>query len=90
MCLYFQLQHRKQTKGRYVLIVYTSAMFVVSTIYFCVAAKWSAIEFVDSTVDPAVFASQLSSRLSITKDTAAVINIWLADSLIVSTAVLNL
>jgi hypothetical protein len=65
------------------MFIYTCAMFFVTTIYFCAAAKWSEIEFVESTVNPAVFASALSSKLAITKDTAFVVNIWLADSLIV-------
>lgn len=83
ICIYYQLQHRHQTKGRYVLIVYTCSMFIVSTVYFCCAAKWSEIEFVESTVNPAVFATLLSSKLAITKDTASVVNIWLADSLLI-------
>lgn len=58
-------------------------MFTVSTIYFCSAAKWSEIEFVESTVNPALFASSLSSPIAIAKDTASVVNIWLADSLII-------
>lgn len=81
--MYYLLQHRQHTKGQYVLIAYTCAMFTVSTIYFCSAAKWSEIEFVESTVNPALFASSLSSPIAIAKDTASVVNIWLADSLIV-------
>ena len=83
ICLYFQLQHRQQSKGGYVLIVYTCAMFVSSTIYFCFGAKWSEIEFVETTANTAAFASALSSQLAITKDTASCVTIWLADSLIV-------
>jgi len=82
ICIYFQLQHRQQTKGRYILIIYTCAMFVSSTIYFCFGAKWSEIEFVESTANTAAFASALSSQLALTKNTASVVNIWLADSLI--------
>jgi hypothetical protein len=81
--MYYLLQHRQHTKGQYVLIIYTCAMFTVSTIYFCCAAKWSEIEFVESTVNPGVFASLLSSPIAIAKDTASVVNFWLADSLIV-------
>jgi hypothetical protein len=58
-------------------------MFIVSTIYFCTATKWSEIEFVESTVNPAAFATLLSSKIAIAKDTASVVNIWLADALIV-------
>jgi len=82
ICLYFQLQHQQKSKGRYVLIIYTCAMFVTSTIYLCFGAKWSEIEFVESTADTAAFASALSSQLALTKNTASVVNIWLADSLI--------
>jgi hypothetical protein len=83
ICIYFQMQHRQQTKGKYALIIYTCSMFIVSTIYFCTATKWSEIEFVESTVDPGAFAALLSSKISVTKDTASVVNIWLADGLIV-------
>lgn len=81
--MYYLLQQRQHTKGQYVLITYTCAMFIVSTIYFCTAAKWSEMEFVESTVNPAAFASALSSEIAIAKDTASVVSIWLADSLIV-------
>jgi len=81
--MYYLLQHRQHTKGQYVLIIYTCAMFTVSTIYFCSAAKWSEIEFVESTVNPALFASSLSSPIAIAKDTASVVSFWLADSLII-------
>lgn len=58
-------------------------MFIVSTTYFCTGTKWSEIEFVESTVDPAAFAALLSSKISVTKDAASVVNIWLADALMV-------
>jgi len=80
--MYYLLQHRQHTKGQYVLIIYTCAMFTASTIYFCCAAKWSEIEFVEST-DQALFATLLSSPIAIAKDTASVVSFWLADSLIV-------
>jgi len=80
--MYYLLQHRQHTKGQYVLIIYTCAMFTASTIYFCCAAKWSEIEFVEST-DQALFATLLSSPIAIAKDTASVVSFWLADSLII-------
>ncbi|KAF8514422.1 hypothetical protein BU17DRAFT_68359 [Hysterangium stoloniferum] len=62
---------------------YTLAMLVVSTIYYISGAKWSEVEFVESTVNPGVFATLLSNPLAICKDTAFTVNIWLADSLII-------
>ncbi|OCH83912.1 hypothetical protein OBBRIDRAFT_808640 [Obba rivulosa] len=41
---------------------------------------WSSIEFVDSQIDSAIFAAELSARLSILKDMIYTINIWVADS----------
>jgi hypothetical protein len=74
----------KWTSSRKVLLAYTILLFVSETIYFIAASKWSAIEFVDAPVDPAIFAGELSSRISLLKDTMYVITIWIADSFIVS------
>jgi hypothetical protein len=59
-------------------------MLVVNTIYFIAASKWSELEFVESTENPAIFAAQLSTTYALIKDTTYTVNIWLADSLMVS------
>ncbi|KAJ7771054.1 hypothetical protein DFH07DRAFT_804692 [Mycena maculata] len=70
------------TTSRVALLTYTSLLFAVQTIYFVAACKWSEIEFVETAVDPAVFASQQSSMLSVLKGTGYTINIWFADAFI--------
>ncbi|KAI0324262.1 hypothetical protein GY45DRAFT_1375698 [Cubamyces sp. BRFM 1775] len=65
-----------------VLIAWVAATFIVQTVYFIGGSKWSAIEFVDSTEDPGIFAGQLSSRLAVLKDTCYTVAIWLADGFI--------
>ncbi|KAJ7781726.1 hypothetical protein DFH07DRAFT_728698 [Mycena maculata] len=67
------------TLGRVALLTYTSLLFALQTIYFVAGCKWSEIEFVESSVDPAVFASQQSSMLAVLKDTVYTVNIWVAD-----------
>lgn len=84
ICLYFLLgPGRKSGRPHIVMIVYTVTMFVTTTIYFVAAAAWSEIEFVETPLRSGVFAVQLSNRLAVLKDTTSVVNIWLADSLIV-------
>jgi len=70
------------TLSRKVLLAYTALLFVSETIYFIAGCKWSAIEFVDAPVDPAIFAGQLSSKIALLKDTMYTITIWIADSFI--------
>jgi hypothetical protein len=72
------------TLGRKALLAYTVLLFVVETIYFIAGCKWSAIEFVDAPVDPAIFAGELSSKMALLKDVMYTITIWIADSFIVS------
>ncbi|KAJ7840753.1 hypothetical protein B0H13DRAFT_2676887 [Mycena leptocephala] len=57
-------------------------LFALQTIYFVAGCKWSEIEFVETQVDPAVFASQQSSMLAVLKDTVYTVNIWVADAFI--------
>ena len=57
---------------------------MTETIYFIAGCKWSAIEFVDAQVDPAIFAGELSSKIALLKDTMYTMTIWIADSFIVS------
>lgn len=80
--MYILLRYRHQTKGRYVLMGYTCSMFIASTIYFGAAAKLTEITLIETVFNPATFAA-VSSKISMTKNTAYVINIWLADSLVV-------
>ncbi|KAJ3810413.1 hypothetical protein EV368DRAFT_48992 [Lentinula lateritia] len=82
ICLHFQMNHT-QRHQKWPWLIYNILIFVVSTIYFIGAAIWSEVEFVETTVNPSEFAGLLSSPLSILKDTASVVNIWLADSLII-------
>ena len=91
LVLFVQCLHRlltnppaKRAVGHRVLLGYTLLLFAVQTVYFIGGCKWSAIEFVDAQVDPAVFAGELSSHLALLKDTMYTVNIWLADSFIVS------
>ncbi|KAJ7705444.1 hypothetical protein B0H17DRAFT_856570, partial [Mycena rosella] len=72
----------KRTSGCVALLAYTVLLFVLQTIYFVAGCKWSEIEFVEAPVDPAVFASQQSSMLSVLKGTVYSINIWVADAFI--------
>ena len=73
----------RHRSGKNVLLGWVTATFVVQMIYYVGGAKWSEIEFVESTVDPGIFAGQLSSRLAILKDTSYTVLIWLADGFIV-------
>ncbi|KAJ7489355.1 hypothetical protein FB451DRAFT_1125683 [Mycena latifolia] len=72
----------KWTSGRAALLAYTILLFVLQTIYFVAGCKWSEIEFVEAPVDPAVFASQQSSTLSVLKGAVYSVNIWVADAFI--------
>ncbi|KAJ7705445.1 hypothetical protein B0H17DRAFT_668545 [Mycena rosella] len=84
VCIHFLLkQQRNYFQSRHVVLTYTCLMLVVNTVYFIAAAKWSEIEFVETSEDPAVFAVQLSTTYAIIKDTAYIVNIWLADSLMI-------
>ncbi|KAJ7506555.1 hypothetical protein B0H11DRAFT_1971772 [Mycena galericulata] len=84
VCIHFLLKkQRRSSKGQYVVLAYTSLMLVVNTIYFIAASKWSELEFVESTENPAIFAAHLSSDYAILKDTMYTVNIWLADSLMI-------
>lgn len=80
--MYILLQYKQKTKGRYILIAYTCSMFIASTIYFGAAAKLAEITLIETIFDPAALAA-VSSKVSMTKNTAYIVNIWLADSLVV-------
>lgn len=83
-CIYGLLTKHGSTSGRNVALGYAVLLFIVQTVYYAAGCRWSAIEFVDASIDPAVFASELSGNLSLLKDTMYVINIWVADSFLVS------
>ncbi|KAI0648777.1 hypothetical protein C8Q79DRAFT_903319 [Trametes meyenii] len=68
--------------GKRILAGWIVTTFVVQTVYFVSASKWSEIEFVESASDPGVFAGELSSRLALLKDTCYTVIIWLADAFI--------
>ncbi|KAJ7185523.1 hypothetical protein C8R46DRAFT_1060845, partial [Mycena filopes] len=73
---------KKWTTGRAALLAYTVLLFMLQTIYFVAGCKWSEIEFVETTVDPAIFASQHASVLAVLKATVYIVNIWMADAFI--------
>ncbi|KAJ7088621.1 hypothetical protein C8R44DRAFT_442856 [Mycena epipterygia] len=68
------------TSSRVALLAYTILLFVLQTVYFVAGCKWSEIEFVETLMDPAVFASQQSSTLAVLKGAVYTVNIWLADA----------
>lgn len=83
ICLHFLLQRKTRTTGHYITLGYTVLMLLVSIIYFTCSCKWSEIEFVEATIDPSLFAILTgASTLTVTKNAASVVNIFLADSLI--------
>lgn len=82
ICMYLLLQ-RKKSRGKYILIAYTCTMFIASTIYFGFAADLTDI-FIESIFNPAASTGVLSKYMA--KNAAYVINIWLADSLMVGSA----
>ena len=59
-------------------------MFLVTTIYYVSGCVWAEVEFVESTANIDQYDMETNSRLSILKNTAYVVNIFLADSLLVS------
>ncbi|THG98850.1 hypothetical protein EW026_g3416 [Hermanssonia centrifuga] len=75
-------QKTLSTTKRSALLAYAVVLFLGQTLYFIGGCKWSAIEFVEAPVDPAVFAGELSSSLSMLKDVMYTMNIWIADSFI--------
>ncbi|KAJ7840749.1 hypothetical protein B0H13DRAFT_2100306 [Mycena leptocephala] len=84
VCIHFLLKkQRRSSRGQYIVLAYTCLMLVVNTIYFIAASKWSELEFVESTENPAIFAAQLSTTYALIKDTTYTVNIWLADSLMI-------
>ncbi len=83
ICIHFLLKRRTETRSQKIILGYTICMLVITTIYFVSGCVWSEIEFVEATVDISVFDTLQSSSLAILKDTAYVVNIWLADSLLV-------
>jgi len=82
ICMYILLQYNPKTKGRYILIAYTCSMFITTTVYFGAAAKLTEISLIETIFNPAALAA-VSSKVSMTKNAAYIVNIWLADSLVV-------
>ena len=79
------LRPTRHRASKNALLAWVSLTFIVQVIYYVAGSKWSEIEFVETSVDPGVFASQLSSDLSLLKNTTYTITIWLADGFIVRT-----
>ncbi|KAJ7489354.1 hypothetical protein FB451DRAFT_1125682 [Mycena latifolia] len=84
VCIHFLVKkQRHYSKTRHVILAYTWLMLIVNTVYFIAASKWSEIEFVESNENPTIFAVQLSTTYAIIKNIAYIVNIWLADSLMI-------
>ncbi|KAJ6598437.1 hypothetical protein DFH09DRAFT_1356681 [Mycena vulgaris] len=84
VCIHFLLKRPGHSStSRHVILGYTCLMLVVNTVYLVAASQWSEIEFVESSENPAIFAAQLSTNYAIIKHTAYIVNIWLADSLMI-------
>ena len=83
ICIHFLLSRKKNSRSRNILLAYTVLMVVVNTIYFVTGSVWAEIEFVESTAIIGAYDTALSSVTSILKNTFYVIDIWLADSLLV-------
>ncbi|KAI0324257.1 hypothetical protein GY45DRAFT_1349503 [Cubamyces sp. BRFM 1775] len=84
ICIYILLKRRSASKtyAHRIILSYTVLMLIVSTGYFVCGAVWSEVEFVESTADISVYDTLLNSPLAVLKDTLYVVNIWLADSLL--------
>lgn len=85
ICIHFLLRRGIKSPPQIIIFVYTLLMFFATTIYFVSACAWSEVEFVEATVNVAVYDTRTSTRLSLLKDTSYIVNIWLADSLLVLT-----
>ncbi|KAJ7182735.1 hypothetical protein C8R43DRAFT_12207 [Mycena crocata] len=85
ICIHFLLKRQRYnvSKARYVILGFTCLMLANNTVYFIAASKWSEIKFVEGIESPAIFAAQLSTNYAIVKHTAYIVNIWLADSLMI-------
>ena len=88
ICIHFLLKRRFNTRSQKIILTYTILMFLMTTLYYGAGCAWAEIEFVESTMNIDVYDLKTNSRLSVLKDTAYVLNIFLADSLIVSSYLL--
>ena len=88
ICIHFLLKRRSNTRAHRIILAYTILMLVVTTIYYVSACVWAEVEFVESTANIELYDLRTDSRLSVLKNTAYVINIYLADSLLVSCLIL--
>ena len=85
ICLHFLWGNRRKSRSsQNVLTAYTAAMFVTTTIYFVAGCVWSEKEFVENAANSGSYAKAMSTPLAMAKDWTISINMWLADSLIVS------
>ena len=72
-----------------VFLFYTVAMLISGTIWFVVGTYWSSLEFVGpASVDPELLQGG-NPHLAILKDTLLILNVWLADSMIVSALIMQ-
>ncbi|KAI9060762.1 hypothetical protein FKP32DRAFT_1013146 [Trametes sanguinea] len=83
ICIHFLLKRRAKANSQRVILAYTIVMLLFTTGYFVSGAMWSEIEFVESANNIAEYASSLNQTLAIVKDTFYILNIWLADSLLI-------
>ncbi|TBU39965.1 hypothetical protein BD309DRAFT_968480 [Dichomitus squalens] len=83
ICIHFLLKRRSNTRSQKIILAYTILMLAMTTLYYVSGCVWAEVEFVESTMNIDVYDLQTNSRLSVLKDTAYVINIYLADSLLI-------
>ena len=48
ICIHYLMKHRRKTRSHRVVLAYTIAMLIVSTVWYGCGASWSEIEFVEA------------------------------------------
>jgi hypothetical protein len=76
-------RHRRQRGGQTGMLLYSLFMLAITTIWFCVGAKWSSVPFIDGAQDPELFATLQCSPLGIAKDVFATLLVLASDGLLV-------
>ena len=90
ICIHYLIE-RGKGKGlmKNIFLIYTVAMLTSGTIWFLVGTYWSSLEFVGpASVDPELLQGG-NPHLAILKDTLLILNVWLADSMIVSALIMQ-
>jgi len=79
ICIHFLLGNRTRN---WVILSYTIATFLVTTIFLVASTKYVELIFIESAIDPLKTATLLS-RLDLLQQVTYSIKIWLADSLLI-------